>query len=243
MCGIAGALAFTDGFAVDEAHRRADDRHAPPPRSRRRRERSSGREDRVGSGPPAAVDRRPLAPPATSRWPTRTAAVWITYNGEVYNHAALRTDLEARGHRYRSHTDTETILHLYEEEGPACVERARRHVRVRDLGRAPRRAAARARPARRQAAVLRARSRAASCSAPRSRRCSSTRRVPPRARRGGVRRLPDVRVHAAAADDVPGVGKLGPGERMTVQRDGGDEHRDAGGPDAASRSVERGRRR
>src|SRR3989442_13489524 len=49
--------------------------------------------------------------------------IWITYNGEIYNHRALRTELEARGHQYRSQTDTETILHLYEEEGPACVER------------------------------------------------------------------------------------------------------------------------
>ncbi|MBV9839816.1 MAG: asparagine synthetase B, partial [Solirubrobacterales bacterium] len=49
--------------------------------------------------------------------------VWITYNGEIYNHAALRAELEDAGHRYRSHTDTETILHLYEQEGPRCVER------------------------------------------------------------------------------------------------------------------------
>ena len=63
--------------------------------------------------------------------------VWITYNGEVYNHEALRSELEAKGHTYRSRTDTETILHLYEEEGPACVAAAGRHVRVRHLGRAP----------------------------------------------------------------------------------------------------------
>ena len=49
--------------------------------------------------------------------------VWITYNGEVYNHEALRSELEAKGHTYRSRTDTETILHLYEEEGPDCVSR------------------------------------------------------------------------------------------------------------------------
>src|SRR5215470_15329515 len=48
--------------------------------------------------------------------------VWITYNGEVYNHADLRPRLEARGHRYRTRSDTETILHLYEEEGDRCVE-------------------------------------------------------------------------------------------------------------------------
>ena len=49
--------------------------------------------------------------------------VWIVFNGEIYNHAALRPGLEARGHRYRTRSDTETILHLYEEEGEACVER------------------------------------------------------------------------------------------------------------------------
>jgi asparagine synthase (glutamine-hydrolysing) len=49
--------------------------------------------------------------------------VWITFNGEIYNHAALRPGLEARGHRYRTQSDTETILHLYEEEGEECVSR------------------------------------------------------------------------------------------------------------------------
>jgi len=49
--------------------------------------------------------------------------VWITYNGEIYNHAAFRPGLEAKGHRYQTRSDTETILHLYEEEGDACVER------------------------------------------------------------------------------------------------------------------------
>src|SRR5579862_4848263 len=48
--------------------------------------------------------------------------VWIVFNGEIYNHAALRAGLEQRGHRYRSHCDTETIIHLYEEVGERCVE-------------------------------------------------------------------------------------------------------------------------
>ncbi len=43
--------------------------------------------------------------------------VWLVFNGEVYNHAVLREGLEARGHRYRSRSDSETILHLYEERG------------------------------------------------------------------------------------------------------------------------------
>src|SRR6267378_191315 len=49
----------------------------------------------------------------------------ITYNGEIYNHADYRPQLEARGHVYRTHCDTETILHLYEEHGADCV----RHLR------------------------------------------------------------------------------------------------------------------
>ena len=48
--------------------------------------------------------------------------VWIVYNGEIYNHAALRADLEAKGHRYRTRSDTETIVHLYEEYGRDCVK-------------------------------------------------------------------------------------------------------------------------
>ena len=49
--------------------------------------------------------------------------VWITYTGEIYNACGLRPDLEARGHRFRSHTDTEVIVHLYEEEGVDCLKK------------------------------------------------------------------------------------------------------------------------
>ena len=45
----------------------------------------------------------------------------IIFNGEIYNHSDFRPGLEAKGHRYRSHCDTETILHLYEEKGPGAV--------------------------------------------------------------------------------------------------------------------------
>jgi asparagine synthase (glutamine-hydrolysing) len=48
--------------------------------------------------------------------------VWIVYNGELYNHLELRRDLEACGHRYRTKSDTETIVHLYEEYGRDCVK-------------------------------------------------------------------------------------------------------------------------
>jgi asparagine synthase (glutamine-hydrolysing) len=49
----------------------------------------------------------------------------IVYNGEIYNHADFRSELVARGHVYRTHCDTETILHLYEEEGARAVGRLR----------------------------------------------------------------------------------------------------------------------
>jgi asparagine synthase (glutamine-hydrolysing) len=51
--------------------------------------------------------------------------VWIVYNGEIYNHAELRKDLESRGHQYRTRSDTETIVHLYEEYGSDCVKHLR----------------------------------------------------------------------------------------------------------------------
>jgi len=52
-------------------------------------------------------------------------SVWITFNGEIYNHRDISPGLEARGHVYRSVCDTETILHLYEERGPRVVEELR----------------------------------------------------------------------------------------------------------------------
>jgi asparagine synthase (glutamine-hydrolysing) len=52
-------------------------------------------------------------------------SIWIVFNGEIYNHRELRPMLEERGHLYRSSSDTETIIHLYEEFGPRGVEKLR----------------------------------------------------------------------------------------------------------------------
>src|SRR5262247_1571805 len=52
-------------------------------------------------------------------------SVWIAFNGEIYNHRELRPTLEGRGRIYRSSSDTETIIHLYEEFGPRGVEKLR----------------------------------------------------------------------------------------------------------------------
>jgi asparagine synthase (glutamine-hydrolysing) len=51
--------------------------------------------------------------------------IWIVYNGEIYNHADIRHELESRGHRYRTRSDTESILHAYEQWGDDCVRRFR----------------------------------------------------------------------------------------------------------------------
>jgi asparagine synthase (glutamine-hydrolysing) len=51
--------------------------------------------------------------------------VWIVFNGEIYNYRELRRDLQRRGHRFRTESDTETIVHLYEDLGPGCVEHLR----------------------------------------------------------------------------------------------------------------------
>jgi asparagine synthase (glutamine-hydrolysing) len=121
MCGIAGLLGTRDGFAVDEElvtemrelihHRGPDDGgswHSPEHRVALAHRRLS------------IID---LSPAGHQPMSNEDGTVWITFGGEIYNHMDLRPELEEKGHVYRSHTDTETIVHLYEEEGPRCVER------------------------------------------------------------------------------------------------------------------------
>lgn len=67
----------------------------------------------------AIIDLSPLGAQPMSN---EDGSIWVTFNGEIYNYRALRADLEARGHIFRSHTDTEVLLHLYEEIGDQVVE-------------------------------------------------------------------------------------------------------------------------
>ena len=64
---------------------------------------------------------------ATGQQPMQNedGGLWIVFNGEIFNHAALRPALEEAGHRYRTRSDTETILHAYEQYGPRSLERFR----------------------------------------------------------------------------------------------------------------------
>jgi len=49
-------------------------------------------------------------------------SIWIVFNGEIYNFLELREALEKKGHRFKSHTDTEVVLHLYEDKGAGCLK-------------------------------------------------------------------------------------------------------------------------
>src|SRR5690348_9046315 len=51
--------------------------------------------------------------------------VWVVFNGEIYNFAQLRAELEARGHQFYTNSDTEVIVHLYEDLGVGCVQKLR----------------------------------------------------------------------------------------------------------------------
>ncbi|MBI4951907.1 MAG: asparagine synthase (glutamine-hydrolyzing) [Myxococcales bacterium] len=118
MCGIAGIVAL-DPRAQPSAERLVRMRDALAHRG----------PDGAGTwieGPVGLAHRRlAIVDVAAGAQPmsNEDGRVWIAFNGEIYNHAALRPALERRGHRYRTRSDTETIVHLYEEHGPRCVER------------------------------------------------------------------------------------------------------------------------
>ena len=116
MCGICGIYEYgtSQGGVADSlvarmrdtmTHRGPDDAGSYV---------SDDRRVGLGNRRLAIVD---LSPAGRNPMPNEDGRVWITFNGEIYNHESLRPRLEARGHNYRSRTDTETIIHLYEERG------------------------------------------------------------------------------------------------------------------------------
>ena len=66
-----------------------------------------------------------LSPAADQPMGNEDGAVQVVFNGEIYNFADIRVELEACGHRFRTHTDTEVIVHDYEQWGEDAVERFR----------------------------------------------------------------------------------------------------------------------
>src|SRR6267143_1180175 len=124
MCGIVGVLSFTNSsFRVSE------------PYLTRMRDVMSHRgpdgagvfvsgDQRLGLGfrRLAIID---LSERAMQPLSNEDGTLWIVFNGEIYNHTSLREKLESLGHEYRTHSDTETVIHLYEEYGADCVQHLR----------------------------------------------------------------------------------------------------------------------
>ena len=120
MCGIAGIVARDPGAYVD-AQRLARMRDAL-------QHRGPDGSGLLAEGPVGlAHTRLAIVDVARGEQPmaNETGDIWVVFNGEIYNHADLRPGLEAQGHRYRTRCDTETILHLYEEQGDRVVESLR----------------------------------------------------------------------------------------------------------------------
>src|ERR1700722_8222459 len=119
MCGIAGLMNCGNSDSLArmtqiQSHRGPDDsglweRHFP-----------DGSYVGLGSRRLAILD---LSPDGHMPMCNENRTVWITYNGEIYNFAELRRELKSKGHSFSSDTDTEVIIHLYEQDGADCVKR------------------------------------------------------------------------------------------------------------------------
>jgi asparagine synthase (glutamine-hydrolysing) len=121
MCGIAGTLYFETSRPVERAileRMNAVQAHRGPDDAGVRCIGNVGLAHRRLS----IID---LSPAGHQPMSNEDGTVWIVFNGEIYNFQSLRPDLVRRGHRFRSSTDTEVLLHLYEEEGPECLQRLR----------------------------------------------------------------------------------------------------------------------
>ena len=81
----------------------------------------------LGSGVALGMRRLSIIDLEASQQPmcNENRTIWVVFNGEIYNYRELRQGLLKRGHRLQSSGDTETIVHLYEEFGPGCVDHLR----------------------------------------------------------------------------------------------------------------------
>ena len=118
MCGIVGLLNPKGAPPVEEETLRqmlGMIRHRGPDQF------GIYRDERVGLG----AARLSIVDLHTGQQPiaNEDSTLWIVFNGEIFNYLELRRELESGGHRFSTHTDTEVVLHLYEDLGPACLER------------------------------------------------------------------------------------------------------------------------
>ncbi len=119
MCGIVGAATVDGSVDFDAVIRSRDSvTHRGP---------DDAGEYRSADGRVALGFRRlsiiDLSAAGHQPMSNEDSSVQLVFNGEIYNYAELRRELEERGHRFSSHTDSETIVHLYEDEGEAAIDR------------------------------------------------------------------------------------------------------------------------
>jgi asparagine synthase (glutamine-hydrolysing) len=120
MCGIAGIVA-ADQLSPDDRHRVTAMRdvltHRGPDEAGLYVDQWAALGHRRLSIVDLAAGQQPLA--------NEDGSIWISFNGEIYNHRDIRSQLERCNHVYRTQSDTETIVHAYEQWGDACVDHLR----------------------------------------------------------------------------------------------------------------------
>ncbi|MBM4133155.1 MAG: asparagine synthase (glutamine-hydrolyzing) [Nitrospira sp.] len=118
MCGIAGIVRLDGAAASPQLIRTM---------TRALRHRGPDASGFHADGPVALGHQRlkiiDLSEAAAQPMANHDGSIWIVFNGEIYNYRELRPELEGRGYRFRSQSDTEALLHLYEAMGERCVER------------------------------------------------------------------------------------------------------------------------
>jgi len=125
MCGICGFIGNEDKSLVKKmlgvlSQRGPDDEGIYFARGRRRG--ANGKALGLGHKRLSIID---LSPAAHQPMSNEDGSIWITYNGEIYNFRELGERLKVKGHRFKSKSDTEVIIHAYEEWGEDCVTRLR----------------------------------------------------------------------------------------------------------------------
>ena len=119
MCGIAGIVGKQDSHARESAVRRMTSRiaHRGPDGEGFEDQRDFSLGHRRLSIIDLAAGKQPLA--------NEDETIWLTFNGEIYNYQELRKQLISAGHVFRTQSDSEVIVHAYEQWGPECVEKFR----------------------------------------------------------------------------------------------------------------------
>jgi len=129
MCGIVGTLNLTQQPPIDEARLRAmlgTIRHRGPDQFGVYVFQDEYSGVGLGNARLSIIDlaggQQPISNQACPECQRRNSTLWIVFNGEIFNYIELRPELERQGHRLSTDSDTEVLVHLYAQYGPACVE-------------------------------------------------------------------------------------------------------------------------